>query len=334
LWEIYLRGVNAIKNQKEAEGKRTNVWLVVGIVLAVLFIVPILIIVLLFSAVGIGMMSGSGGDISGVGNVAVIPISGTILTESSGGLFSESGASSEDIVGLIEKADSSPEIKAVLLEINSPGGSPVATEEICNAVKKLNKTSVALIREMGASGAYWVASCADGIVANRMSMTGSIGVTSTYLEFSGLLKDYNISYERLVAGKYKDIGTPFRELSDEERGMLQKQLDDMHTMFIDEIANNRQLDPSYVRSLATGMVYLGKDAKEYGLVDVLGGKDEAEELIREKTGLEKVVFVRYTKTPSFLDSLSGLASSYSHGIMGEGGSWVSEESGPKMMLTN
>src|SRR3989338_6818866 len=101
--------------------------------------------------------------------------------------FFESATASSETIKFIEKADKNPSIKAIILEINSPGGSAVASEEIANAVKKTNKTTVAWIREIGTSGAYWIASSSDHIVASRMSVTGSIGVIASYLEFEGLV---------------------------------------------------------------------------------------------------------------------------------------------------
>src|SRR3990172_9614359 len=150
----------------------------------------------------------------GFGNVAIIRIYGPILT-TDGGLLSGEVTKSDDILKFIKKANESDEIKAVVFEINSPGGSAVASDEIGRAIKEMNKTTVAWIREVGASGGYWIASSTDHIIANRMSITGSIGVIGSYLEFSGLLNRYNVTYQRMVSGKYKDMGSPFKELSDE-----------------------------------------------------------------------------------------------------------------------
>ena len=133
------------------------------------------------------------------GNVAVIEIKGPIMSESSSGFFAEQVASADEITRLIEKANEDARIKAVIFEINSPGGSAVASDEIAAEIKKLNKTSVAWIREIGTSGAYWIASSTDHIVANRMSITGSIGVISSYLGFSGILEDHNVTLNRLVS---------------------------------------------------------------------------------------------------------------------------------------
>ncbi len=241
------------------------------------------------------------------GNVAVIPIEGIITGSSDSEFLFDSMASSPDIIELIEKADQNPNIKAIVLEINSPGGSAVASEEIVNAVKKTNKTTVAWIREVGASGGYWVASSADHVVANRMSITGSIGVIASYLEFPGLLEEYNITYQRLVSGKYKDMGSPFKEMTAEEKAIFQGYLDEMKDYFASEVAANRKMSKKDVDKVANGLFYLGAQAKEYGLIDELGGKQEVINYIQNIEGIE-VELVEYRKEPSLLEILGRVMS--------------------------
>lgn len=243
------------------------------------------------------------------GNVALIPIKGIILSEK-GSIFGQAIADSPTIVRYIENADKNPKIKAIILEINSPGGSPVATEEIANALKKTNKTKVAWIREIGTSGGYWIASSADTIVASRMSITGSIGVIASYVQFSGLLEDHNVTYERLVAGEYKDLGSPLKQLTMQERKLLQEQIDRLHTYFITTIAENRNLSEEKVRELATGMFYLGQEAKELGLIDIIGGKEEAKEIIEKELNITAKI-VEYKEEKRLIDLLSGIFSQQS-----------------------
>ncbi len=250
------------------------------------------------------LLAGSSSDFTtGNGNVAIIPVDGVIQTGGSSSLFGEAVASSTQIVGWIENADRNPSVKAIIFEINSPGGSPVASEEIANAIKATNKTTVAWIREMGTSGAYWVASSCDMIVADRMSITGSIGVISSYLDFSGLMDDYNVTYQRLVSGKYKDIGSPYREMTAEEEALWQQEIDQMHEFFIQEVAQNRKMSIEKTRELATGLFYTGYSAKENGLIDELGGKKEAISYIEQNLGI-KARIMEYKKKVSFLDVLS------------------------------
>ncbi len=255
-------------------------------------------------------------DGSAFGNVALIPINGQITVEGEG-TFGSPTVSSSDIVTFIAEADEAPGITAIVLEINSPGGSAVASDEIATAAKKAKKPVVALIREAGASGGYWIASDADHIIANRMSITGSIGVVSSYLEFSGLMEKYGVKYERMVSGKYKDTGSPLKDLTEEERMILQRKLDRIHGYFIDGVAENRNLAPEHVASLATGEFFLGVEALEAGLVDELGDADTVKEYLKKTYGLETVDFVRYEHEPSFIEALTGVFADASFRI-GEG----------------
>ena len=277
----------------EERGKFKNILLTV---MAIVFIV-VVILPLTFSVF----------DASKMGNVARIPINGPITGDGSSYL-GENTVSSRDIVSFIQEAEQNSQIKVIILEINSPGGSAVASDEIASAVKQAQKPVMAVIREVGASGGYWIASATDHIIANKMSITGSIGVISSYLEFSGLMEKYGVGYERLVAGKYKDVGTPFRELDAAERTLLQKKLDRIQEFFIEEIAANRDLTTTKVESLATGEFYLGVEALELGLVDELGDMTTAENYITEQYGLEKIDYVLYQREAGLLDLLASVFS--------------------------
>ena len=236
------------------------------------------------------------------GNVAVIDITGTILADEDVDFLFEDVTSSDDIRRLIRKADRNDGIRAIVFKINSPGGSAVASEEIAREIQKTNKTTVAWIREIGTSGAYWIASASDHVIANRMSITGSIGVIASYLGFAGFLQDHNVSYERLVSGNLKDIGSPFKEMTQEEKVLFQKSLDSIHGYFVEEVAKNRNLKKRDVEKIATGQFFIGADAKELGLVDELGGREEVIAYVEEKIG-EEADFVSYETEKGFFESL-------------------------------
>ncbi|RME52846.1 signal peptide peptidase SppA [Candidatus Woesearchaeota archaeon] len=281
-----------------------KVWVSLLLLLAFFFVASILASIVSLSDV----------SVEGSGNVARIKLHGVITVDDGLGTFSPDTIIAEDVVSLLEKADEDASIKAVVLDINSPGGSAVASDEIGRVVRRLNKTVVAVIREVGASGGYWIASNADFVVANRMSITGSIGVTSSYLGFGGFLRDHNVTYNRLVAGKFKDMGSPFRELTDEERALFQEKLDRIHSFFIEEVAQNRNLSLEEVKNLATGEVYLGVEALDAGLVDALGGFEEAEQFLEEELG-EDVSFVTFKKKKTFLDVIEQVISGGSFALL-------------------
>ena len=286
----------------------------------------LLVVFILFSFAGLI----SPADLElGSGNIAVVPIKGMIATSDSSSLLAGKATDSSKIVSLIKKINESKEIKAILLEIDSPGGSPVASEEIADALKKLNKPKIAVIRETGASGAYWIATSADKIFASKMSITGSIGVTASSLEFAGLLKDYNVTYRRLISGKYKDAGSPYRSLTNEEKDLYQNILDKIREEFIITVAKNRNLSEDKVRELATGFVFLGEEAQKFGLIDELGSKDDAVSYIEKKLNITaKLAEVKSKK--GLLDSFSAKFEEYFY-AMGNGiGSSMKSEEGVKI----
>jgi len=292
-----------------------------GVILAV--VVSLMLFVLFISAVMLLFMD----DASAIGaNTAVIPVKGFISTEEQGSPFMQA-TSSGSVVELIEKANSNPAIKAIVLEINSGGGAPVATEEIANALAKTNKTKVAWIREIGASGAYWIATECDAIVASRMSVTGSVGVLGSYLDFSGFIERYNITYQKLTGGKYKDMQAPFRELRPDERRLAQERIDLLHDIFIEQVSDKRGIGKADMHKIATGIYFLGEQAKDLGLVDVLGGKDEAFAYIQNKLNIT-VAPVRYEQKKGFLEAFAGLSADnmYSLGY-GIGNGLIKERQG-------
>ncbi|MFC1800988.1 signal peptide peptidase SppA [Nanoarchaeota archaeon] len=238
------------------------------------------------------------------GNVALIPIKGTIVADGTPSMLGQELTSAEEVVAFIEEANQDPNIQAIVLDINSPGGSAVASDEIAEALKRTEKPTVAVIHEVGASGGYWIASATDQIISNRMSIVGSIGVISSYLEISQLLENYNVTYQRLVAGKYKDVGTPFKELTEEERNILQIKLDKIHDFFIDAVAENRNMPRENVAAIATGEIFLGTEALDLGLIDQLGNTKTAEEYLIQNFGLEEINYVSYESRPSLLSALT------------------------------
>ncbi len=236
--------------------------------------------------------------------VAVIHVAGPIVTQDSSDLFSSGGASSDSLVEQITQAGEDVTIDAILFDINSPGGSGVASDEIAQAIARLEKPTVTYVRDAAASGAYWVASATDYIVANRFSTVGSIGVIASYLDFTDFIQEWNISYVRFVAGDKKDFGTPFREPTALERQLFQQQLDELHSMFIEEVAKNRGMTYAQVSELADGFIFTGVGAQKVGLVDEVGTKDAAIVYL-EETLNATVVLEETQESSGLLDLLYG-----------------------------
>ncbi len=248
-------------------------------------------------------------------NVALVHIDGQILSGSSGG-YQPGYVFSDDISKQIEEITKNPKIKAIIFEINSPGGSAVGSSEIAYAVYKARvsgKKTLALIRESGASGAYWIASSCDYVIAHPLSITGSVGVLASYLEFSGLLERFNITYEQLNGGIYKDTMNPYRELGGEERNILQNKIDLIHNLFLNQVAQNRNLSADTIKEISTGIFYLGTEAKDIGLIDQLGIKEDAVAYLEQELKT-KVKIREYSNRNALLIQLSGVQSQISFWI--------------------
>lgn len=261
------------------------------------------VILVLLGFVVVSLVLSSLIGVNNSAKIALIPIKGAISSSGDGLPFGTGGASSSAIVDKLEDADEDDSVKAIILEIDSPGGTVLASKEVADKIKEIEKPVVALIRGAGASGAYWIASASDYIVADELSIVGSIGVTSSYLEFSGLLKEYGVGYERLVTGEFKDIGTPYKELTDKERELFMGKLNQIHNFFVEEVAGNRNLSASKVGKLATGEIFLGQEAVKLGLVDELGGKDEAVNVSKRLANITEAEVVTYKESAGFFESL-------------------------------
>ncbi|HSU72883.1 MAG TPA: signal peptide peptidase SppA [Candidatus Binatia bacterium] len=273
-------------------------------ILTIIGIISGLLSLLFFAFLLYAVVSAAGGP-AGSGNVAVIPVKGVIVQEADSGTFAEASVTSRQITDWIADAEADPSIKAVIFDIDSPGGTPVASEEIASAIATMEKPSVALVHEIGASGAYWVASATDRIFASRMSLVGSIGVLASYIEFAGTLERYNATYRSITAGEFKDTGSPFKHLSPDEEKMFRAQLAKMHDYFIQSVAQNRGLPEDKVRKLATGWVFLGSEALDNGLIDQIGNEHDVVKYLEDDLG-EPVELVEYHAPLGFVQQVLGV----------------------------
>ena len=241
--------------------------------------------------------------------IIVIPIKGIISMEQQD-LFGSKQAHPDRIIEEIQKAANDKSVQGIIFEINSPGGTVVASQEIAEAIEELNKTNYAVIREIGTSGGYWIASATDKIYASEMSITGSIGVLSSYLQFADLFEKYGITYERIVGGEHKDLGNPYKELNEEEKQILQKKVNQVHNYFIEEVAKNRKIEVTEIRKIATGEFYLGKEAKELNLIDAFGNKEEAIKEMKKELGKESIMVIEKEEKEGILSIFSKISAFY------------------------
>lgn len=214
---------------------------------------------------GVLLLAQRGGLAFGGNRVALVEVDGVIVD-------------STRIVRQLEEHRDDASIRAVVLRVQSPGGVVAPTQEIYDAVRRVRAAGKPVVVSMGAvaaSGGYYVAAAAERIVANPGSLTGSIGVLMQLADIEGLLKRVGVRYEVVKAGRFKDLGSLARGMTEAERAVLQGLLDDMHDQFVTAVAQGRGLERQAVLALADGRVFSGRRAMELGLVDTLGGLEDA-----------------------------------------------------------
>lgn len=229
--------------------------------------------------------------------VAVVRIRGTITEDMGGGWNAPASASA--IAKRIKTLGERDRVKAIILDINSPGGTVGATQEIYNEIlrvrKEKNKPVIAMFKDVGASGAYYIAAAADKIIAQPGTMTGSIGVLLQGSNFEGLAEKVGVKFFAITSASHKDMMSPWRAMTQEERTLLQNMVDDTYAQFFDAVKESRtKINPIELKVYADGRVFTGRQAFSVGLIDALGGETEALALAGELAGLEnpKLISVR------------------------------------------
>lgn len=247
--------------------------------------------------------------VSGEGpeKIVAVPVEGTIApAESSlGGV--QPTATPEGLADALRQAADDPSVRAVVLEINSPGGGVTASDEMHQSIldfkKNTEKPVVVSMGDVAASGGYYISTAADRIVANETTLTGSLGVIFQLTNFSEAADKYGISQVVIKSGKFKDIGNSFRKMTPEEREIFQSLVDESYAEFVDVISEGRDMPKERVREIADGRIYSGSQARELGLVDSFGGLDEASAIAAEEAGATETTVVRYVETPTFTETL-------------------------------
>jgi protease-4 len=223
--------------------------------------------------------SGSGREV-----IAVVELQGPITLS----LGNFGGTDVEGTLRHLRSLRDRPEVKAVLLRINSPGGSVAAVQEIHQevlALKKAGKKVIASFGDVAASGGYYIAAAADKIVADPGTLTGSIGVILQMGNVQELFKKVGLRVETFKSGEMKDAGSPFRPLREEERRVYQRLVTDAYEQFFRAVAEGRGMTDARLRPLADGRVFTGVQAKDAGLVDVLGNFETSVQVARELAGI-------------------------------------------------
>jgi protease-4 len=288
---------------------------VVGVIIGVTFLFCLIFFGLAFLG---ALVSDDGVALGGFGDkVAVVEVYGTI-------------ESSRNIIRQLKKYGDAGSVKAILLHIDSPGGAAAPSQEIYNEIKRVRdedgKIVVASFLTVAASGGYMIACGADKIVSNPSSITGSIGVIMQYPTLGGLFEKVGIDYQTVKSGELKDVGSLHRPLTDNEREMLGAMITDTYEQFIDIIVEGRRMDRDQVYKMSDGSIFSGRQAYRMGLVDTLGGYEEALLIAADMAGIdgEPNVIKEYRQQKSIWDVMGSLLGRIDDVSAGK-------ESGPRIM---
>ncbi len=267
---------------------------VVTVIIFIFFIISLISATFLVLKVPERKSSKFHGEVRGFvrpANIAIVGIYGPIQMESSS-FFEVLPSGADYIVQELQAIRANPNIKAVVLRINSPGGSVGAVQEIYSELLKLKengKKIVASQAEVSASGGYYLAAASDKIVSNPGAITGSIGVIMPVTNFEGLFGKVGVQVDVIKSGTYKDMGSSSRALTEEERKILQDMVDNSYQQFLDAVIKGRSavMAEDKVREVADGRVMTGAQAKEVGLVDELGNLEDAVNIAADLAGIKK-----------------------------------------------
>ena len=267
------------------------IWLLLGGGAFVLLVIAAFAVILTLG-------DNEGGDLAFGDRVQVVDIQGELVD-------------SRPVVEQLQRYEDTKSVRAVLLNIDSPGGGVAVSQEIYSQVKRLrernHKVVVAYMSSVGASGAYYAACGADKIIANPGSVVGSIGVIAEWVNYGDLLAWAKLKEVVLKTGEFKDAGSATRTLTDRERAYFQSLIDDMYGQFIQAVATGRKLDPQDVKSMADGRVFSGRDAKERKLIDATGDFQDAVDMTAKLAGITgRPTLIRTNRQrTTLLDVLTG-----------------------------
>lgn len=229
------------------------------------------------------------------GSVGVVEVSGPIV-------------SSRRAVKDIRRFDNNPTIKGLLIRVDSPGGGVAASQEIYSAIKNVKERKIVVVSmgSVAASGGYYISLPADKIVANPGTITGSIGVIMEFPIFHRLLDKLGIRFETIKSEEFKDIGSPFRDVTDKERQLLKEVVLDVYDQFVSAVERERAIDRDEVLKYADGRILSGRQAYKAGLIDTLGSFEDAVKIIGELAGISgRPKLVYPPKRFSLIDLLLG-----------------------------
>jgi len=342
--------VNQNMNEPVRNKKPTSYWLAIifGILLGVSAFANLILFVALVSKVATSMTTGGfqdkrylekyiSGDASSNNKILLVPIKGVIMSGAGqAGFWGESLDMVQSVAEVLEIAQKDNNIKAIILDVNSPGGSVTASDNIHKSLvrfkeKRPDVIIVAYFGELAASGGYYVSMPAGRIVAHPTSITGSIGVIAKLLNIEGLFDKIGLKEIAVKSADKKDMLSSTRTMTEEERAILQSMINEMYERFLGIVVAGRpNMSKEEIRKLADGRVYTGEQALQKGLVDELGDKEDTYEITKKIAKISDAKIVQFERRHNIWDLFEMKASAKPVDFAGELKSMILEKNTPRM----
>ena len=300
--------------QIQPEKNRTALWVLIAVSIGFLLPVCACAVLLATAVTSLGILgTGSPSSSSGTGDaVAIVRVEGAIFSSDDEDDFT-TGANSAVVMADLRSAMDDPTVKAILLRVDSPGGSVTGSAQIYELVREIEKPLIVSMAAVAASGGYYISAPADFIIARPDTVTGSIGVIMTLFNADDFLNEWGIDIINITSGPNKAIGSAWEDLTPEQRGILEAFIDEAYEDFVQIIVDGRNLDEATVRQLADGRIYSGRQAQANGLVDELGNLDDAIAKAAELGGISgEPRIIEYEHLPSFESFLTGFSTRLNH----------------------
>lgn len=252
--------------------------------------------------------------------IARVEVDGVIQDTGAPGIFEEAGYNHSKVLKKLEKIKEDKNIKGLMLVVNSPGGGVYESAEIhdeIEAIKKAGKKVYVTMKNMAASGGYYISAPADKIYASNETITGSLGVIMQSMNYKELADKYGVKFNTIKSGPHKDIMSPSKEMDEEERKILQTFVDESYNAFVKVISDGRKIDTAQVKKIADGRIYSGLQAKKLNLIDEIGLEKDAMKDLKETIKAKNAQVIEFNSDDSFFGKDFFAANSFVKQLTGQ-----------------
>lgn len=256
----------------------------------------------------------------GANQIARVEVDGVIQDTGVPGLFDEAGYNHKKTLQTLDQIKDDDNIKGLMLVVNSPGGGVYESAEIHDAIKAIKKSGKKVyvtMKNMAASGGYYISAPADKIYASSETITGSLGVIMQSMNYKELADKYGVKFNTIKSGPHKDIMSPTKEMDEEERKILQSFVDESYNAFVKVISEGRHIDTAQVKKIADGRIYSGLQAKKLNLIDEIGMEKDALKAMKEDLKAKNAEVIEFKTDDSFFGKDFFAANTFVKQLMGQ-----------------